>query len=104
MLAGKMDQRITLKSLTNETDALGAVIETWATLDTVWAEAKDLTGREFVAAAQVNAEVSARFRIRYRTDVTPEMRIGWSGREYDIKSISMLGRKDGLEIMASARA
>lgn len=104
MIPGRMDRRVIIQSLTETTDSFGQLVQSWSTLATVWAEKTDLKGREYFAAAQVNAEITTRFRMRYRSDVTPLNRLVTAdSREYDILSVAETGRRDGLEIMAKAR-
>ena len=60
-----------------------------------------LSGREFWEAAAVNRENEVRFTIRFRRDVTQEMRIRLDGVVYDITSIlDKNNRHEVLEIMA----
>jgi SPP1 family predicted phage head-tail adaptor len=101
--AGAMDRRIRIEQATTSADGYGQPIETWSLLAEVWAEVAPLRGRELWAAQQVNAELTTRFRIRYRSDVTEKMRIICEGTEYDIESIAEIGRREGLEIMATAK-
>lgn len=104
MRAGPLDRRIVIKAPVTTSDAMGGPVVTYTTLATVWAEKKDTGGREFMAAQQVNAEVTTQFRIRYRSDVTPEHRVTCDGLDYDILYVNELGRRDGLMLMARARA
>lgn len=103
MQAGRLDRRITLKTVTETQDTAGQVTRTLTDLATVWAE-KRTTGRELWRAQQVNAEVSAVYVIRYRSDVSPDMRIydTEDGLDYDILAINEIGRREGLEIHAKA--
>ena len=66
---GKLDRRITLQSLTQTQGEYGELIDTWSDVATVWANAYAGAGKEFVAARQVNAEVSMQFQIRYSNRV-----------------------------------
>lgn len=84
--AGDLDRRITIQQATSVADAFGEPIETWSDLATVWAEVVPLGGREFFEARQVNAEQTARFRIRYRADITREMRVLYDGKTYGIEA------------------
>ena len=71
---------------------------------TVWAERLELRGDERWNAQQVVASISAKYRIRYRDDVGPlDVLIDADGREYDISAALELGRKEGLELLVSAR-
>lgn len=71
---------------------------------TVWAERLELRGDERWNAMQVVASLSAKYRIRYRDDVGPlDVLIDSDSREYDISAALELGRKEGLELLVSAR-
>ena len=60
-----------------------------------------LSGREFWEAAAINRENEVRFTIRYRKDVSAEMRIRLDGTVYDITSIlDKNNRHEALEILA----
>jgi len=71
---------------------------------TVWAERLELRGDERWNAQQVVAGISCKYRIRYRDDVGPlDVLIDSDSREYDITAALELGRKEGLELLVSAR-
>jgi SPP1 family predicted phage head-tail adaptor len=52
-----------------------------------WASVEPLSGRELIAAQQVNAEVTARVRLRYLPGLTPKMRFLHKERELLIQAI-----------------
>jgi SPP1 family predicted phage head-tail adaptor len=58
-----------------------------ALVATVWAAVEPLTGREFIEATQVQADVTFRIRIRYRSDIRPEMRVVEGSHTYQIESV-----------------
>lgn len=102
MNSGKLDQRVILKSRATTRDAMGGAVVTYNAIATVWAEAYMLRGREFFAARQEQAEVTVRFRLRYRADLAVDWRVQWDGVDYDILSPPILiGRKEGLELMCA---
>jgi len=107
--AGKLDRRVRFEHATETTSASGEVSLAWTELVTVWGSKEPLTGRELFAAQQVTAKVDTRFRVRYSPavdEVTPDetYRIICEGRTYDITSVMETGRREGLEILAEARA
>lgn len=104
MNIGRLDRRITIQRVTRAADSYGELIETWADLATVWASKQDIRGSEFLAAKQTVASIDAKFKIRYLSGLKPTDRIYYDDKYYDIAGIIELGRKDALEIMASARA
>jgi SPP1 family predicted phage head-tail adaptor len=107
MRAGPLDRRITLQRATFAQDATGQHIATWATLATVWVAKRDLSDSERVAAAEVSAEITTRFHIRWDSswaDLNPKDRAVFEGRTYDIWGVKEIGRREGLEITAAARS
>lgn len=105
MQAGKLDRRIQLLTVSEEVDASGGPKEVVTPYGPkIWARAYDLTGREFIAAQQINAEITTKFTVRFRSDITTRMRVQWRDRQYDIVAIPEVGsRDDGLDILARAR-
>ena len=75
--------------------------ERWETAYICWCGAEPLSGREFWEAAAINRENEVRFTIRYRKDVSAEMRIRLDSTVYDITSIlDKNNRHEALEILA----
>lgn len=102
MRAGRLRQRINLQiNSPGERDEDGYLIPGtagWITKATVSAAVEPLSGREFVAAAATQSEVTARITIRYRDDVTPAMRIVHRERIYNIQGI-LPDKDSGLEYL-----
>ena len=75
--------------------------ERWETAFICWCGAEPLSGREFWEAAAINRENEVRFTIRYRKDVSAEMRIRLDSTVYDITSIlDKNNRHEALKILA----
>lgn len=107
MKAGELDREVTLRRATVTKDEYNADVETWADLVTVWGSKKDISDGERIAAAATGASITTRFRIRYSADVagvTPEDQLVCEGRTYNITGVKEVGRREGLEITATARA
>lgn len=105
--AGSLDRRLKLYRRTTTTNALNEEAETFTLLATVWAKRTDVKDAEQVAAAQVGAEITARFLVRWSTTtetLTPMDRVTCEGREYEVTGRREIGRREGLEISAVARA
>lgn len=100
MRAGRLNQRITIEQKSVTRAGNGEEVVSWIPLDTVWAEVKQLRGREFFAAAQMQGAMDHQVFIRYRTDITRDMRLMWGSQPLDIVGIAEIGNRDGLEIMA----
>lgn len=98
---GKKNRKITIEAVT-VTNTLGEVTKTWSTLATVWAEERPLRMDErFTAGASHSVRVS-NFRVWYRDDVTPEMRLSYAGLTWRITGLAELGFREELDITAEA--
>lgn len=96
-----MDRRIVIQSVSESRDAMGGVTQSWSTFATVWAERKDLTGREYFTAGQSErAEIESIWRIRYLSGLTNKHRFTHGGETYDIESIAVIGRNEAMELRA----
>lgn len=84
MRSGNLRHRVVLQRATLTKDAVGGDVQTWSTLDTVWASVRPLSGREAFEGQRVTATGSHYLTIRYRDDVTVGMRAVWHGRTFEI--------------------
>src|SRR5689334_12459889 len=101
--AGDLDRRIELRRQLAGTDDVGQPNGGWLTVDTVWAQYKPAMGREIRDGLVADTTMPATFRIRWRGDVATDWVIRYGGQVYDIASINEIGRREGLEILATAR-
>lgn len=106
MRAGTLDERITWQSFTATQDSYGEPIKSWANLatnPTTWSNVQSrAAGERYLSGAeQVKATVSHTVRIRYRTDLTVQMRGIWRGNRYLYieNVIDPNGRKTDLILM-----
>lgn len=99
-----LDRRVTIEQRTTSPSATGHPAETWTVLDTVWAAKEDLGGTEGYRSQQIAAVASTRFTIRWRGDVTPENRVRWDGRLYEIVQALEEGRQAWLQLLCNAQA
>lgn len=107
MRAGAMDRRLKVYRRSTTTNAMNEDVEAFTLLTTVWARKADVSDGERVTAQQVGAEITTRFQVRYSTTVSsvnPKDRVSCEGREYEITGVKEIGRREGLEISAVARA
>ena len=101
--AGDLDRRIVLMTRTQGKNDSGRPIIIWAEGDTIWAQVQDmLPSRGERIADGINvASRPARVRVRYRDDITADMRIRYGERVLEIVGeVAELGRREGLEFMA----
>lgn len=88
MQAGRLRHRVTLQQGTETLGAAGDVSRTWTDVATVWGEVRPMSGREREIAGQLQSEETHTVRIRYRADVTPQMRLSWGGGTLHVVSVS----------------
>jgi len=105
--AGRYDRRAQLRRFEEYDDGFGMAYR-WANHgDPVWAQLTHVSDSEKWQAAQVQAVVTARIRLRwsaFAADITPLDRIICEGLDYNITGIKEIGRRKAIEITASARA
>lgn len=102
MNIGRLDRVLEIHSPSLAQDAVGQMVETFALLATVWAAKMDIRPRERLAAQQVLATETTTFRIRHRSDVTAQCRLVCEGQTYKVEGLAEVGRREGLDITATA--
>lgn len=103
MNIGRLDQRIEHHVRREATDDWNHDTVLWMLNDTVWATVTFRGGTERqVADQRVNIDRVV-FTIRFRDDVTVNDRIKWEGSYHDIHSVEIIGRREGLRLITTAR-
>lgn len=87
MPAGFLRERIRIEQESNVSDGQGGSTLSWTEVDTVWSRVSPVRGREVLQGQQVQDETMHRITIRYRTDITPKMRVVWRGRIMNIREV-----------------
>ena len=104
MKAGLLDRMVTILARTETQDATyGTSVSTWDSVATVPAQVQDvLPSRADRVAQEITiSNRPTRVRMRWRDDVTQANRLEIDGLPYRIVAgPAMLGRRDGLELMA----
>lgn len=75
MQAGTLRHLITLQRSTEVQDTAGQIEQDYEDIETVRASIEPLSGREYIAAQQVQAEVTTRIQVRYRPGFDATARI-----------------------------
>lgn len=90
-LASRLRHRITLQAQMLTEGEGGQYAEEWQDVATVWAEVTPLENRslsvESLFAEQLMARGSHSIVLRWRGDVTAQMRVAFGGRHFDIRSV-----------------
>lgn len=106
MSAGALTQRVQLLRCDQAvtTSGSGAVLEQFTRVSTVWAHVEPVRGGERWASDQRYADVTHRFRIRFRSDVAIDWQLEWQGQRFAVAEILPAGHqlREWLDIMATA--
>lgn len=87
MKIGKLRHRVAIQAYTALRDSFGAEQPEWADVATVWASVAPISGKEYFASAQTNAELTTKITMRYLGGITPNMRVVFDGRIFEIVSV-----------------
>lgn len=85
MNPGKLRHRITFLRKVKEKNEVGDTVLVERPWKTVWASVEPLKGREYFEARKIQSEATHKIIIRYLTGVTPDMKIEFKGRIFDIE-------------------
>ncbi len=87
---GKMRSRVTFQEVTHVPDGQGGQTESWGNLTsnpTVFCYLKPTKAHERLYSQQMQYQRTHEAIIRYRTDLTTEMRMTYDNRTFQIKGI-----------------
>lgn len=87
MQVGPLRKRVTIQKRSQVQDAYGQPLTAWEDVATVWAAIEPISGRELLAAAAVQSEVTHQVILRYRPGVVSKMRIVYGSRIFDIQNV-----------------
>jgi SPP1 family predicted phage head-tail adaptor len=93
----RLRHRLTLQQEVRTPDGAGGYTRSWEDVAELWGEIIPLTGsgssargsgKEIVFAGQIQAEISHRILLRYRSDITPAMRLLYENRLFNIRMVA----------------
>lgn len=87
LCAGDLSHKLRIEYKVETQSGSGAVTPVWTLLASVWGDLQPLKGKEFIAAEQMTSKIEATAYIRYRTDVTANMRIVFKSVNYNIEAV-----------------
>ena len=102
MNPGRLNKRIALQRLNQQTNNRGFSTEDWQTVATIWASVRKIRGREIYNSESTHAEKTKTFIIRYMSGIDEGMRIVYENTAFDIVNIEHLVEKAWLEITVKA--
>ncbi len=100
---GKLNKRITFQCTGAVEDDMGQTKPEWRDFKTVWATVKPYKSSESGFMSKLKPEVTHRIYVRFRSDITSEMRIKYRGRIFEIVGppLDIEERHELLEIQAT---
>src|SRR5690606_16082130 len=102
MRAGKFDRSIAIERQTETVNPSGSVVTAWTNIATVRAEIVTQSASEFLTGFGEAEDGTIVFRIRYLGGITTADRVSYNGVAYDLKEVTEIGRRRGLELRAVA--
>lgn len=87
MRAGKLRHKMTIEAPPTTRNAYNEATGSWTTFATVWGSIEPLSGRELVAARELQSDVDFKITIRYLSGVAAKMRVSWNSRTFDIAHV-----------------
>ncbi len=108
-MIGQMRHRVAVQAAT-ATNNLGVITETWATIETVYASVRTLTGREAEDASKPEGIYTHEFTMRYRDDLGSadtqmlnKYRLVFRSDNYDVRSVENVDFRDKFMIVKTER-
>ncbi|MCK9326407.1 MAG: phage head closure protein [Bacteroidales bacterium] len=84
---GELRHRVAIQRKTVVRDTFGGETVSWTDVATAWMSLKPLSGRELYAAQQAHAETTHKAIMRYVAGITPNDRLKYGERIFDITSV-----------------
>lgn len=98
--AGDLREQVLIQTRSEARTTSGGVQETWSTTYTRRAKVETVRGMEAANLAQSEAKSDIRVFIRYQSGITPQQRLVWNSRNFDIQSVHEIGAEGRwLELM-----
>lgn len=109
MISGPRNRRIKIERRTYTLDAFGGEVVTWVEVENGWwASSQPAKDSEVFRNSEATATITHRFQMLWSatawTQIDPTCRITFDGKIYDIVAVKEIGRRDGIELSATARA
>lgn len=95
-MSGKLRHSVAVRQPVETVDDYNEPVITWTEVKTVRASIRPITGREFFASQEVQADVTHRIMMRFDTALaamTPKWSILFGTREFDIRQVRNIDEK-----------
>lgn len=100
MRAGKVDRLIMIEAPTTTLDRAGAPSTTWSPFAALRAELVRNATVDVERANGSTTDVRLTFRCWWIDGITLDHRLTYAGQAFEIRDLSEIGRRNGLEIIA----
>lgn len=100
MRTGALHHVIELQRASTTLNEAGTPATIWTTLATLRAEIVRQATEEFLGDSGARDETAVVFRTRYLDGVTNADRVLFEGRAYNLREVTPIGRRRGLELRA----
>lgn len=102
MRSGNLKHKIDITSYADVKNDFGEVEKSFSVFKTTYASIVPVSGKEYFASKQTNAEVSHKIECRFISGITPSMRIVYGARVFNIESVINIREANKiLQIMAT---
>ncbi|MCX8596804.1 phage head closure protein [Gilliamella sp. B3486] len=98
MQSGRLRNQVTFQKQIKRKDELGQQVNEWVDVCTVRAEIRDVSGKEYQSSQSEQMQTDCKILIRYRNDITSDMRVMCNGTHYDIKAVLEDVKRTRLEL------
>lgn len=103
MRAGDLRRRLKIYRQTSTRTPTGAVrVGQWEHILTLWGQFTPLSVKDIIAGQAQKTQITARAKIRYRTDIDDTMRVEYAGRMYEIVGEPLADPNTGKEYLTLA--
>lgn len=84
---GRLRHRLTLEAASRAPDGGGGAAETWTAVAQVWGRVEPTGGTEIADAGGLGGRISHEITLRFRTGLTPAMRLVSGSRRFGIVAV-----------------
>ena len=98
MKAGKLTETIEIERFASAVDDYGTPNQTWDRIAVLRAEKVEQSTTEYIRNFGASDEELVIFRARFFDGITNADRVIWQGDAFNIKQVSPIGRREGVEL------
>jgi SPP1 family predicted phage head-tail adaptor len=102
MNPGQLNCRATLQQSVLTRDAVGQPVQSWQSLGPIWCDIRLLSGLQMIKSDAQMSKVRGSIRIRWRADVTPQMRVVHGSAIYGIEAVLPDSRRRYVDLTVEA--